>query len=184
MVPYDGTPIKDELQRQGRLKGDVCDPDYDFLDPRLDGLFHDLQQLTGLGGWTHGQRALTPALETAWIELAVVRRLYPAARGMPDYRRALRSLTRQSNALLLGMVREVCDAHEAGRPHRWTAERLAPRTQRLLDRVLALRDGFVARNQDLLSRRPEGRAVASMPPATTAPAGAASPAATRAAPPR
>lgn len=177
MVPYDGTPIKDELQRQGRLKGDVCDPDYDFLDPRLAGLFHDLQRLTGLGGWTHGQRALTPALETAWIELAVVRRLFPAARGVPAYRQALRALTRQSNALLLDMVAEVCDAHEAGRPHRWTAQTLATRTQRLLGRVLALRDGFVARNEDLLSRRPEGRAVA-----PGVPAGAA--AVPRAAPPR
>ena len=35
MLPYDGTPIKDELVRTGRLRGDVCNPDYDFLDPRL-----------------------------------------------------------------------------------------------------------------------------------------------------
>jgi anaerobic magnesium-protoporphyrin IX monomethyl ester cyclase len=33
MVPYDGTPIKDELERAGRLRGDVSKPDYDFLDP-------------------------------------------------------------------------------------------------------------------------------------------------------
>ena len=33
MVPYDGTPIKDELIRTGRLRGDVCNPYYDFLDP-------------------------------------------------------------------------------------------------------------------------------------------------------
>lgn len=178
MVPYDGTPIKDELQRQGRLKGDVCDPDYDFLDPRLDGLFHDLQRLTGLGGWTHGQRALTPALETAWIELAVVRRLYPAARGMAVYRQALRSLTRQSNDLLLDMVGEACDAHEAGQPHRWTPERVAARTQKLLTRVLALRDGFVARNQDLLGRRPDLPAVRALPPGAVAAAAAAHPGAT------
>lgn len=157
MVPYDGTPIKDELQRQGRLKGDVCDPDYDFLDPRLDGLFHDLQRLTGLGGWTHGQRALTPVLETAWIELAVVRRLFAAARGQSAYRQALRSVTRQSNDLLLRMVREVSDAHEAGRAHRWTPERLARRTQGLLQRALDLRNAFVARNEELLSARPDRR---------------------------
>ena len=33
MLPYDGTPIKDELIRTGRLRGDVCNPYYDFLDP-------------------------------------------------------------------------------------------------------------------------------------------------------
>jgi hypothetical protein len=26
MIPYDGTPIKDELLRTGRLKGDICHP--------------------------------------------------------------------------------------------------------------------------------------------------------------
>ncbi|HWH11269.1 MAG TPA: hypothetical protein VG165_09080 [Solirubrobacteraceae bacterium] len=35
MIPYDGTPIKDHLAREGRLPGDVLNPDYDFLDPRL-----------------------------------------------------------------------------------------------------------------------------------------------------
>ena len=35
MVPYDGTPIKDQLAAQGRLRGNVCNPDYDFLDPRI-----------------------------------------------------------------------------------------------------------------------------------------------------
>ena len=34
MLPYDGTPIKDALEAAGRLKGDVCAPDYDFLDPQ------------------------------------------------------------------------------------------------------------------------------------------------------
>ena len=31
MLPYDGTAIKDQLSLEGRLKGDVIDPDYDFL---------------------------------------------------------------------------------------------------------------------------------------------------------
>lgn len=35
MIPYDGTPINDHLAREGRLPGDVLNPDYDFLDPRL-----------------------------------------------------------------------------------------------------------------------------------------------------
>jgi len=33
--------VKTELHNAGRLKGDVLDPDYDFLDPRLDGLFRE-----------------------------------------------------------------------------------------------------------------------------------------------
>ena len=29
MLPYNGTPIKDELVQSGRLRGDVNNPDYD-----------------------------------------------------------------------------------------------------------------------------------------------------------
>jgi anaerobic magnesium-protoporphyrin IX monomethyl ester cyclase len=36
MLPYAGTPIESELRKAGRLKGDVIQPDYNFLDERLD----------------------------------------------------------------------------------------------------------------------------------------------------
>jgi hypothetical protein len=51
MIPYDGTPIKDELVRAGRLKGDVCQPGYDFLDPRLDRFYDALTRVVDLTGW-------------------------------------------------------------------------------------------------------------------------------------
>jgi anaerobic magnesium-protoporphyrin IX monomethyl ester cyclase len=31
MLPYGGTPIRDQLQLEGRLRGNVTHPDYDFL---------------------------------------------------------------------------------------------------------------------------------------------------------
>lgn len=40
MLPYAGTPIKRELEAQGRLLGTAFEPDYRFLDPKLD-LFYD-----------------------------------------------------------------------------------------------------------------------------------------------
>jgi hypothetical protein len=40
MLPYAGTPIRRQLEEQGRLLGSPFDPDYKFLDPRLD-LFYD-----------------------------------------------------------------------------------------------------------------------------------------------
>ena len=39
MLPYGGTPIRDRLRAEGRLRGDVRRPDYAFLDPRLND-FH------------------------------------------------------------------------------------------------------------------------------------------------
>ncbi len=40
MLPYAGTPVKRKLEAEGRLLGTPFEPDYKFLDPRLD-LFYD-----------------------------------------------------------------------------------------------------------------------------------------------
>jgi radical SAM superfamily enzyme YgiQ (UPF0313 family) len=40
MLPYAGTPLKARLEKEGRLLGTPFEPDYRFLDPRLD-LFYD-----------------------------------------------------------------------------------------------------------------------------------------------
>jgi radical SAM superfamily enzyme YgiQ (UPF0313 family) len=40
MLPYAGTPVRRQLEAQKRLRGTSFDPDYTFLDPRLD-LFYD-----------------------------------------------------------------------------------------------------------------------------------------------
>jgi radical SAM superfamily enzyme YgiQ (UPF0313 family) len=40
MLPYAGTPIKDRLASEGRLLGTAFQPDYRFLDPKLD-LFYE-----------------------------------------------------------------------------------------------------------------------------------------------
>ena len=39
-LPYAGTPLKLQLEREGRLLGTAFDPDYEFLDTRLD-VFYD-----------------------------------------------------------------------------------------------------------------------------------------------
>ena len=40
MLPYAGTPVRRELETQGRLLGTPFEPDYKFLEPKLD-LFYD-----------------------------------------------------------------------------------------------------------------------------------------------
>jgi len=39
MLPYAGTPIKEKLQAEGRLLGTPFEPDYLFLDPKLDHFY-------------------------------------------------------------------------------------------------------------------------------------------------
>ncbi len=62
-LPYAGTPLKAQLETEGRLKGTPFEPDYDFLDPRLDR-FYDWMLATfrqrnfSNGGLCHILRAL------------------------------------------------------------------------------------------------------------------------------
>jgi len=44
-LPYAGTPLKRQLEKEGRLLGTPFEPDYGFLDPKLD-LFYDWMLLT------------------------------------------------------------------------------------------------------------------------------------------
>src|SRR5260370_33045040 len=62
-LPYAGQPLHAQLETEGRLKGTPFEPDYDFLDPRLDR-FYDWMLATfrqrnfSNGGLCHILRAL------------------------------------------------------------------------------------------------------------------------------
>src|ERR1700683_3900860 len=124
MLPYDGTPIKDQLAREGRLRGDICHPDYDFLDPRVGHFFHKLNGLVHVSGWIHGIQALTPQLNYASNELAVLERLFPLLPGLPEYKGALRKVTQDTNELLLRVVEDTSYVFTDGKPDIWTGEEL------------------------------------------------------------
>jgi radical SAM superfamily enzyme YgiQ (UPF0313 family) len=150
MLPYDGTPIKEALERAGRLRGDVCAPDYDFLDPRLEDFYQALARTVDVTGWIHGHKALSPQLNWAWNEAAILERLFPELPGMAGYKARLRRITRASNELLFRVVAELAADHEAGRAGNCDAEALHGRCGEFLDRLLVERNGFVVRNQALL----------------------------------
>jgi anaerobic magnesium-protoporphyrin IX monomethyl ester cyclase len=147
MIPYDGTPIKDQLAREGRLRGDVRSPDYDFLDPRLTDFYVAVNELLNITGWIHGLRALSPQLKYAWSEVAVIERLYPGVRDLPTYRAELQSLTRDSNALLFDVVEGLAHDFVAGRTSVFASETLSEQCRRFVDKLLASRNAFIARSQ-------------------------------------
>jgi anaerobic magnesium-protoporphyrin IX monomethyl ester cyclase len=150
MVPYDGTPIKDELERAGRLRGDVCKPDYDFLDPRLTLFYNELVNIIDVTGWTHGYRALSPQLNFAWNEVAVIELLFPGVPGLPAYRDELRAITRDSNNLLFQVVEDTSYTFSDGRPKRWSAGELRLQCENFINLLISRRNAFVLRNQDVL----------------------------------
>src|SRR5882724_7108653 len=170
MLPYDGTPIKDELVRTGRLKGDVCNPDYDFLDPRLTDFYEGLTNMISLRGWIHGLEAVTVQLSTAWHEVAVMQRLFPSLPGMRQYKTKLSAITKRSNSLLLDVVEDLAYVYSDGRQIKWKPEEVEACRQQVLDDLIAQRDEFVLANEELLlaTLRHEG-----VPIPTTAAASAA-----------
>lgn len=150
MLPYDGTPIKHELQRQGRLRGDVCNPDYDFLDPRLSDFYYDLKRIVDLTGWIHGYKSLSPQLNHAWHEVAILEHLFPRLAELPEYATRLAGITNRSNDLLFRIVEDLANTHERGVPHCWDAQALRQQAEGFLAKLIAERTAFIGENQGTL----------------------------------
>ena len=150
MLPYDGTPIKDELVRTGRLRGDVCNPDYDFLDPRLAEFYDGLTSVVNVRGWIHGLEAVTLQLANAWHEVAVMDRLFPSLPGMVNYKKTLRRITKKSNDLLLNVVEDLSYVFSDGKPNPWVPEQVEDSRKRILKEFITARDAFVSRNEEIL----------------------------------
>jgi len=150
MLPYDGTPIKDELMRTGRMRGNVCNPDYDFLDPRISEFYEALSHVVNVVGWIHGIEALSPQLNFAWNEVAILDRLFPALPDLPGYKETLRGITRDSNELLLRVVEDISYVYSDSRPNLWSAHALENQCRQFLHNLLRERNRFIGRNQDVL----------------------------------
>jgi anaerobic magnesium-protoporphyrin IX monomethyl ester cyclase len=151
-MPYDGTPIKDELIRTGRFKGEVCHPDYDFIDPRLDDFFHALKRMVHVSGWIHGIGALTPELQYAKAEIAAMRALFPSTPGLEDYRETIRAITRSANELLFRVVEDLSYEFSDGRPSSWSSKSVRAECLAFQKTLLLERNSFVADNQAILLR--------------------------------
>jgi radical SAM superfamily enzyme YgiQ (UPF0313 family) len=141
-LPYAGTPLKAQLEAEGRLKGTPFEPDYDFLDPRLDQ-FYDWMLVTfrkrnfSNSGLCHILRAL---VFEAHLRL-------PGYRSFAALDRAyVHSLTARCNGYAMNTLRLALD-YIAGSPAdrleinrgylaHLTAQELA-RQQKLTEQVLA-----------------------------------------------
>ena len=150
MLPYDGTPIKDELVRTGRIRGDVCNPDYDFLDPRIGEFYEALTDLVSLSGWIHGLKAVTSQLGWAWHEVATVERLFPVLPGMEEYKETLRDITKRSNDLLLRVVEDLSYQFSDNIPAQWTPADVEAAREHFLEELLRERNAFVYANEEIL----------------------------------
>jgi anaerobic magnesium-protoporphyrin IX monomethyl ester cyclase len=134
-------------------RGDVCTPDYDFLDPDL---YAALAEIIDVTGWIHGHQALTPQLNWAWTEAALIGRLYPALSDLAAYQAQLARITAESNELLFSTVERVADVHEHGTGQLPQPALLRRRCEMTLDVLLEHRNTFILCHQGLLLSRGRG----------------------------
>jgi hypothetical protein len=139
MPLHEGTPIKEALARAGRLRGDVCRPGYDFPDPALNDFSAEIVRVLDAARWMNGSAALTPRIERAWLEVAVLERLFLPLPVTPAYKHALRAVTQESNGILLSAVEEMAAAYQNGTTHSISAQVLAAQGSARLSRLSALR---------------------------------------------
>jgi anaerobic magnesium-protoporphyrin IX monomethyl ester cyclase len=150
MVPYDGTPIKDDLERTGRLRGDVSRPDYEFFDPRLNDFYIGIIRMVDVTGWTHGYGALSPALNFAWEEVSILEQLFPAIPGFEEYRSEIQRITSESNLALIQIVEDLSYVFSDGKANPWSVDELRARSRAFTQRLIGTRDAFILRHQDQL----------------------------------
>ncbi len=148
MLPYGGTPIRDRLQAEGRLRGSVTRPDYEFLDPRLNEYYRRLHAVAR--AWLDGG-GLSHELNWAREELETARRLVGSLGGVEPYTQALTALTAESNEHLFGLVQDSSRSFEADGDVSMLDPAVSRETcQCIRARLLDLRNSFVSENVDAL----------------------------------
>ena len=149
-IPYDGTPIKEQLALEGRLRGDICHPDYEFLEPGLAEFCAELSTTNHATGWLPEPGSLSRHLACAIHEIAILERLFPPLAGFAEYRRAIAEIAGASNLMLFRFIEDLSYKYSDGRPHGWRVEELAGQRERFADALLSARNQFIASHQEVL----------------------------------
>ena len=106
MLPYAGTPIEARLIREGRLKGTLSQPDYDFPDPRLD--WFSLYAAMAFRFRNFDKLGLVERLRLAKFDLLLANAFEPGA-WIAAYERELRDLTARCSAVALDYLETALD---------------------------------------------------------------------------
>jgi radical SAM superfamily enzyme YgiQ (UPF0313 family) len=106
MLPYAGTPIEDQLIREGRLKGTIAEPDYDFVDPRLDWYAFLVKRIFRHRNFD--QLGLVSLLGTAQFNQLLVRKFSPEL-ASPDYEQSIKEYIHRDNVFVLNMLSSLLD---------------------------------------------------------------------------
>lgn len=110
MFPYVGTSIEKRLIDEGRIRGNIAYPDYEYLDPRLNLLevivsqsFHNLIfEADGLG----------KQLDHALFETKILKKFFPGRYDIPAYEQAVTGLIKRCNGSAIDTLRKAASFME------------------------------------------------------------------------
>jgi len=108
MYPYVGTALAARLAAEGRLAGTEAQPDYRFLDPRLDlfqGFLAEAFQVRNFD-----PAGLVSVSRMAAFDIEIVARFDPGRHGLKGYAAAARRITAEGNAVAVAAMRKVLAA--------------------------------------------------------------------------
>lgn len=107
MLPYAGTPVEARLRAEGRLLGTVAQPDYAFLDPRLDWYELFVKSIFSRRNFAADGLVVLQQQADFNARLAAAFGSWPARDG---YEAKLREITGRSNTRAMETLAELLDA--------------------------------------------------------------------------
>ena len=110
MLPLADTPIEKSLSAEGRLKGSVFTPDYDFMDPRLDRYCDFLTRV--FHEWMYSHQGMLARLRWHRLEVSVLEKFYSHANDIPGYKDILAGIIVTSNELFFTVAEEASKLFE------------------------------------------------------------------------
>lgn len=107
MLPYAETEIEQRLIRENRIRGDIENRDYDFLDERLDQFHHLIEDM--FFNWMFHNGGLLNLSRWARHYVLAAERLYGNCEALMEIKHSLRLLVAESNSFFLDSVTKVLD---------------------------------------------------------------------------
>ncbi len=105
MIPYAATDIESNLIKEGRLKGSIITPNYDFYEPQLNS-FCDFLHKT-FYEWMFTPKGFLAQLRWNQFEVAALEKFYPHAKGIREYKNFLKEFIASTNALFFQVAEKA-----------------------------------------------------------------------------
>jgi len=110
MIPYAETDIEKKLVEEGRLKGTITNPDYDFHNPRLDNYYTFLTET--FFEWMYKPEGIHSRLRWHRFEVVVLKKFHPDLKNLSEYEMTLKKIIKLYNNLFFEIVERTINIFE------------------------------------------------------------------------